>query len=116
MDATESRCFDCWSRWNGSFIRLYSAGGGLEVVLQDTNHEHVEAIQRDGLQIKGFGGDRKVEITAIMIQAKFNQLICCFFSAKEMHPEKLLSGSNILPNKGSLYQFSEWSGQRGSHF
>ena len=25
-----------------------------------------------------------------MIQAKFNPLICCFFSAKGMHPEMLL--------------------------
>ena len=49
----------------GALFGSILQAGGLEVVLQDTNLEHVEAIQRDGLQIKGYGGDRKVEITAI---------------------------------------------------
>ena len=49
----------------GALFGSILQAGGLKVVLQDTNLEHVEAIRREGLQIKGFGGDRKVKITAI---------------------------------------------------
>ena len=95
MDVTESRCFDCWSRWNGSFVRLYSAGRGLEVVLQDTNLEHVEAIQRDGLQIKGFGGDRNVQITAISDPGQIQSADLLLFQCKGNASREAAQGSNI---------------------
>ena len=56
--------------------------GGLTVVLQDTNLEHVEAIQRDGLQIKGFGGDRKVQITAISDPGQIQSADLLLFQCK----------------------------------
>ena len=37
---------------------------GLRVLLVDTNGDHVAAISENGLEITGFGGDRKVEIAA----------------------------------------------------
>ena len=37
---------------------------GRNVVLYDTDHKHIQAIQKNGLQIKGFGGNRKVPIPA----------------------------------------------------
>ena len=38
--------------------------GGLDVTLVDANRAHVEAINRDGLRIEGFGGTRTVQIAA----------------------------------------------------
>ena len=37
---------------------------GLEVVLYDTNTEHISAIQQAGLKIEGYGGDRTIPIAA----------------------------------------------------
>ena len=37
---------------------------GRDVVLYDTNPEHVQAIQENGLKIEGFGGNRSVPIPA----------------------------------------------------
>ena len=56
--------------------------GGLKVVLQDTNLEHVEAIRREGLQIKGFGGDRKVKITAISDPGQIQSADLLLFQCK----------------------------------
>ena len=38
--------------------------GGMNVTLIDTWRDHVEAIQRDGLRLEGFGGDRVIQIPA----------------------------------------------------
>ena len=37
---------------------------GKNVVLYDMNNEHIQSIQENGLQIEGFGGNRKVPIPA----------------------------------------------------
>ena len=37
---------------------------GLDVVLYDTNTEHIRAIQQAGLKIEGHGGDRTIPIAA----------------------------------------------------
>ena len=66
----------------GALFGSILQAGGLEVVLQDTNLEHVEAIQRDGLQIKGYGGDRKVEITAINDPSQIQSADLLLFQCK----------------------------------
>ena len=68
----------------GALFGSILQAGGLEVVLQDTNLEHVEAIQRDGLQIKGFGGDRKVEITAISDPGQIQSADLLLFQCKHL--------------------------------
>ena len=37
---------------------------GLDVVLIDSNSEHIEAIEENGLKIEGFGGNRTLKIPA----------------------------------------------------
>ena len=40
--------------------------GGLNVTLVDVWREHVEAINRDGLRILGYGGDRFIRVPAVL--------------------------------------------------
>ena len=40
------------------------AEGGLQVVLIDIWQDHIDVINRDGLKIVGFGGDRTIPIQA----------------------------------------------------
>lgn len=42
----------------GALFGSILADGGLEVALVDTDQVHIDTINRDGLRIKGFGGDR----------------------------------------------------------
>ena len=42
----------------GALFGSILADGGLDVALVDENREHVDAIERYGLKIQGFGGDR----------------------------------------------------------
>ncbi|MDH3713996.1 MAG: ketopantoate reductase family protein [Gammaproteobacteria bacterium] len=46
----------------GALFGAILQDGGLRVTLVDTNPEHVDAIQRDGLKIVGFGGERTVSM------------------------------------------------------
>ena len=66
----------------GALFGSILQAGGLKVVLQDTNLEHVEAIRREGLQIKGFGGDRKVKITAISDPSQIQSADLLLFQCK----------------------------------
>ena len=66
----------------GALFGSILQAGGLKVVLQDTNLEHVEAIRREGLQIKGFGGDRKVKITAISDPGQIQSADLLLFQCK----------------------------------
>ena len=66
----------------GALFGSILQAGGLDVVLQDTNLEHVEAIQRDGLQIKGFGGNRKVQINAISDPGQIQSADLLLFQCK----------------------------------
>ena len=66
----------------GALFGSILQAGGLKVVLQDTNLEHVEAIRREGLQIKGFGGDRKVKITAVSDPGQIQSANLLLFQCK----------------------------------
>ena len=66
----------------GALFGSILQAGGLKVVLQDKNLEHVEAIRREGLQIKGFGGDRKVKITAISDPGQIQSADLLLFQCK----------------------------------
>ena len=66
----------------GALFGSILQAGGLKVVLQDTNLEHVEAIRREGLQIKGFAGDRKVKITAISDPGQIQSADLLLFQCK----------------------------------
>ena len=66
----------------GALFGSILQAGGLNVVLQDANLEHVEAIRREGLQIKGFGGDRKIKITAISDPSQIQSADLLLFQCK----------------------------------
>ncbi|MCP4008821.1 MAG: ketopantoate reductase family protein [Proteobacteria bacterium] len=48
----------------GGLFGAILSQGGLDVTLFDTNAEHIDAINQQGLHIVGFGGDRKVHLPA----------------------------------------------------
>lgn len=48
----------------GSLFGGLLAEGGLEVTLIDPWREHIDQIQRNGLQMVGFGGDRSIPVNA----------------------------------------------------
>jgi len=66
----------------GALFGSILQAGGLNVVLQDANLEHVETIRREGLHIKGFGGDRKVKITAISDPSQIQSADLLLFQCK----------------------------------
>ena len=56
--------------------------GGLPVALVDVNAAHVEAINRDGLRIEGFGGDRTLRMTATTDPATIARTDVMLFQCK----------------------------------
>ena len=48
----------------GALFGAILAEGGLAVTLVDTDHDHIDAIRRDGLRIFGHGGERSMMIAA----------------------------------------------------
>lgn len=48
----------------GALFGSILSDGGLDVVLVDTDRDHVQAMQESGLRIAGFGGDRRAWIPA----------------------------------------------------
>jgi 2-dehydropantoate 2-reductase len=95
----------------GALFGSILQAGGLKVVLQDTNLEHVEAIQRDGLQIKGYGGDRKVQITAISDPGRIQSADLLLFQCKGNASKEAAQRLKHLTNQGAgLHQLSEWVG------
>jgi 2-dehydropantoate 2-reductase len=76
--------------------------GGLKVVLYDTNQEHIEAIQKNGLQIKGFGGDRKVELTAISDPSQIQTAELLLFQCKGNSSKEAARSFQICVDKGAV--------------
>ena len=48
----------------GALFGSILQGGGMDVLLVDVDEDHVAAIRRSGLHIRGFGGERTVRIDA----------------------------------------------------
>ena len=86
----------------GSLFGSILQAGGLEVVLQDTNLEHVEAIQRGGLQIKGYGGDRKVQITAVSDPGQIQSADLLLFQCKGNASREAARGVKHLTQQGAV--------------
>ena len=86
----------------GALFGSILQAGGLKVVLQDTNLEHVEAIQRDGLKIKGYGGDRKVLITAISDPGRIQSADLLLFQCKGNASKEAAQRVKHLTNQGAV--------------
>ena len=48
----------------GALFGAILSEGGLEVTLVDTNREHIDAIQKDGLLVSGYGDNRRLMLKA----------------------------------------------------
>jgi len=66
----------------GSLFGGLLAEGGLKVTLVDPWQEHIEAIQKNGLQMVGFGGDRFVPIGATTNPAEIESADVVFVQCK----------------------------------
>jgi 2-dehydropantoate 2-reductase len=86
----------------GALFGSILQAGGLTVVLQDTNRDHVEAIQKDGLQINGFGGDRKAQITAISDPSQIQTAALLLFQCKGNASGEAAKGVKHLTSEGAV--------------
>ncbi|MDH3658763.1 MAG: 2-dehydropantoate 2-reductase, partial [Alphaproteobacteria bacterium] len=66
----------------GALFGAILADGGLDVALVDTDREHIDAINRDGLKIQGFGGDRTRPICATTDAGKIERADIVLFQCK----------------------------------
>ena len=76
--------------------------GGLDVTLVDTNREHVEAIQENGLEVVGFGGDRIVRINATTSVNDIQTADAVFFQCKSMSSKEAAEKSRHLIEQGAV--------------
>lgn len=58
------------------------AEGGLDVTLVDVWQDHVDRINRDGLKVVGFGGDRHIRMRAVPNGAEVQRADVVFFQCK----------------------------------
>ena len=58
------------------------AEGGLDVTLVDVWQEHIDTINRDGINIVGFGGDRYIKVKAVTDAKKVDRADVVFFQSK----------------------------------
>jgi len=66
----------------GALFGAILRSSGLAVTLYDINDDHIAAIQRHGLKLEGFGGDRTVEIAATSDAAGLTQADVLLFQCK----------------------------------
>ncbi|MGI9419634.1 MAG: ketopantoate reductase family protein [Geminicoccaceae bacterium] len=66
----------------GALFGAILADGGLDVALVDTDREHIDAINRDGLKIQGFGGDRTRRLCATTDAGKIERADIVLFQCK----------------------------------
>ena len=70
--------------------------GGAEVYLIDVNAAHVDAINNNGLGIKGYGGDRFVSVTATLEPATVPVVDVVFFQCKALYNVAAAQAAQIL--------------------
>ena len=76
--------------------------GGLEVTLIDVHDEHVAAIQRNGLQVIGFGGDRIVPMAATTQASEVHEADVVFFQCKSMSSKEAAQSVAHLMEGGAV--------------
>ena len=86
----------------GALFGSILQAGGLDVVLYDTNQAHIEAIQKNGLQIMGFGGDRKIAITALRDLSKMQSADLLLFQCKGNSSKEAARNIRHLTGQGAI--------------
>jgi 2-dehydropantoate 2-reductase len=76
--------------------------GGLEVALVDIDAAHVGAINRDGLKIEGFGGDRSVQIPATTDHTSINRTDVMLFQCKGYSTREAARSVRHLADGGAV--------------
>ncbi|MGI9498569.1 MAG: ketopantoate reductase family protein [Geminicoccaceae bacterium] len=66
----------------GALFGAILADGGLDVALVDTDKDHIDAIDRDGLRIKGFGGNRTRRLCATTDAGRIERADIVLFQCK----------------------------------
>lgn len=80
----------------GSVIGGALAQGGADVTLVTRNRAHVEAVNRDGLVMRGNGGDQRVRLAAITPDAAREPVDLVIVLAKSFHTESALRAALAL--------------------
>ena len=70
----------------GALFGAILSEGGLEVTLVDTNREHIDAIQKNGLLVSGYGDNRRLMLKAHMTLNRLSKLILCWYNVREQQP------------------------------
>lgn len=87
---------------------------GLDVTLVDVWREHIDAINRNGIKIIGFGGDRHIKVKAVTDAKKVRRADVVFFQSKATANKQVaLSVKHLFTGKTIGISFqnglgSEW--------
>ncbi len=76
--------------------------GGLTVTLVDTNAEHVTAMQKNGLMISGYGGERTVSVDARQDASGIERADIILFQCKSHGTRDAAKGIRHLVEKGAV--------------
>ena len=86
----------------GALFGAILAEGGLDVVLVDPDAEHVEAINRDGLRISGFGGERRARLIATTDGATVDRADVLLFQCKAPATRAAAEATKHLTDHGAV--------------
>lgn len=86
----------------GALFGAILQDGGLSVTLYDTNAAQVDAIERDGLRISGYGGERTVEIAATSDPMQIEAADVLLFQCKAQGTRPGIAVVRHLVDKGAV--------------
>ena len=90
----------------GSLFGGLLAEGGLDVTLVDMWQEHVDNINRDGLKIVGYGGDRFVPVKATTQPVALAPVDTVFVQCKAGHTRDAIAGAaNLIGDHTAVISF-----------
>ena len=86
----------------GALFGAILADGGLDVALVDTDREHIDAINRVGLKIQGFGGDRTRRLCATTDAGKIERADIVLFQCKAHGTRAAAEAARFLIDDGGV--------------
>jgi 2-dehydropantoate 2-reductase len=87
------------------------AEGGMDVTLVDVWQEHVDTINRDGLKMVGYGGDRFIPVKAVTSTVGLPKADIVFVQCKAVHSEQAVAAAkNIIAEHTVFISFQNGLG------
>lgn len=86
----------------GALFGAILSEGGLDVTLFDTNAEHIGAINKHGLYIVGFGGDRTVHLPATNDASTVKSADVILFQCKALNTRNAAQFTKHLVDYGAI--------------